>query len=132
MNTNPCTEVPLAPAQQPEKAEKIEKLDTKPIELYVLARLGTPIDLYKIRVSRHTPTAARVDVFRRMTREAATEFYARRTWDAERRAEIAKSLQAMDATIFKTTTQITDSFYLRTTPDGQVLTASPEIIRRYE
>jgi hypothetical protein len=132
MNTNPCSEVALVPESATKKAEKIEKLDTKLIELYVLEKLGTPTDLYKLRVSRHTPTTARVDVFRRMTREVATEFYARRTWNAEMRTEISKSLRAMDATIFKTTTQITDSFYLRTTSDGQVLMASPEITRRYE
>lgn len=117
--------------------EQPAPLPIEPIQHAVLQRLGTPHDLYRVDVFRHDATFCRVNVRRKMDKEAVMahfeRLYATRKQysDHETRQGCGKLLQDMNETLNKSIVLITDSFFLKTTAEGQIIGGN-EITRRYE
>jgi hypothetical protein len=112
-------------------------LPTEPVQWATLQRLGKPHDLYRVDISRHDPSHCRIDIRRKMDKEAATAHFERlyatqkQYSDHEMRQGCEKLLREMTETLNKSITLITDSFFLLTTPEGQII-GGDEITRRYE
>jgi len=130
--------MPAATTNKPTKKEQEPApLPTEPIKRVVLTRLGKPSDMFSVDVLRHDTHYCRVNIRRKMDKEAATahfeRLYATRKQyaDHETRQNCERLLRDLETTLAKTITLITDSFFLRTTEEGQI-TGGDEITRRYE
>jgi len=131
--------MPTAKTRRP--TEQVEEqpapLPVEPILQAVFAQLGKPHDLYRIDAHRYDTARCRVNVYRKVDKEAATAhferlFAVREAYsDHEIRQGCEKLLREMEGTISGTVVLITDSFFLRTTAEGQIV-GGDEITRRYE
>lgn len=122
---------------QEQVEEKPAPLPTDFVEHQVFTRLGKPSDLHTIRIFRYTPTHCRVNIYRKMDKDATATHFERAAaiekyyLDNEMRIGTEKICRSMEGTITGTIVLITDSFYIRTDANGMI-TGGEEITRRYE